>query len=985
MVKKTNKKYLHASVSTALLAATTAVVPVAFASENQYSDLKPSDYFFDSVNRLTERGIFKGFPDGTFQPNQTITRGQTAVILSNLFKLNNANIVDPQFTDVPTSHPYYSAIAAMQNGGYINGYADGSFKPSEPISRYQMAAILVKIFNLQTKNTNTNILPFTDVIDSYKHPVQVLYENGITSGKTSTTFGGTSHVTRGQMATFLTKAEDISGFFVIEEVSSTTIETNKGSLKISKSLKDLFNVENNEALKGASIKVNFENGVVTAIDSLTLNNSGTESKPVALKGGNGSIQTLIVNGDYIEVKDITVYQDVTLSKSVANSFTMTNSTVEGEIIVQKGNETVAAVDNNYAINPQNLTLQLNGTTVLGILAQRDNLTLHSDTKISFITLDMDINKIVVNGEVGKIEVNVNVNLELTGNATIDELLITQANDVAVNLAGTVKQLIVTQTNLKVEISSNTKIDVVELPNNVTPESIISNYDAIKKSISKVVDEEGNVVDTPSSGSGGSSGGGSRDNENEVPNEDNDDETEVPGGGGNEEPGENDTTPPTIQNIQIKDVNSTTFDSATMTLTVEKHTSISEILISLNEEVELVTGDTVLIKKPGSKDYIEFGTIALGSDRKTLVITTTGDSTEVVGESLIKLADGVRIEDLEGNELVGEFKLVVRLSNIVEAYKAKGAFQSAYESGNLDWDTLITAVYYLQEARKAGEDVSALEQYYSEIDILDMSGKTESNYDISTRAFVEFKGLKSLNLEGTGISELGGLLGLTKLEKLDVSNNNLEDNDQNGVVLGALVNSTSLQLLDISDNQGIKNISPLVELSTTSDLATINMLDIGILDKDKNPINPEVSQWIQMLKNTNIKVFWNSEFVMKKATEDVEFSFNSLNEPILLGLNEGGNKQNISNIISIYKLSEDYEEEKVSLNTIEEENMKFFVNNDVYVEVTASENFTLKPNYTNEAIEITPISNTLENEFIEFQLFVQSVPIDAVEIPAVYVE
>ncbi|PKC51918.1 hypothetical protein RhiirA1_482674 [Rhizophagus irregularis] len=141
----------------------------------------------------------------------------------------------------------------------------------------------------------------------------------------------------------------------------------------------------------------------------------------------------------------------------------------------------------------------------------------------------------------------------------------------------------------------------------------------------------------------------------------------------------------------------------------------------------------------------------------------------------------------------------------------------------------------------------------------------------------------------------------------------------------------------------------------------------------------------MLKNTNIKVFWNSEFVMKKATEDVEFSFNSLNEPILLGLNEGGNKQNISNIISIYKLSEDYEEEKVSLNTIEEENMKFFVNNDVYVEVTASENFTLKPNYTNEAIEITPISNTLENEFIEFQLFVQSVPIDAVEIPAVYVE
>ena len=69
-----------------------------------------------------------------------------------------------------------------------------------------MAIILTGAFELKP---STNSLPFTDVRSDYKNYISALYENGVTTGKTATTFDGSSNVTRGQLAAFVIRAENV--------------------------------------------------------------------------------------------------------------------------------------------------------------------------------------------------------------------------------------------------------------------------------------------------------------------------------------------------------------------------------------------------------------------------------------------------------------------------------------------------------------------------------------------------------------------------------------------------------------------------------------------------------------------------------------------------------------------------------------------------------------------------------------------------------
>ncbi|WP_052123947.1 S-layer homology domain-containing protein [Ureibacillus manganicus] len=206
MVKKSYKKYLNATIATAVVASSVVgTSSVVLAAEKSFPDVKEQDFFYEAVKVLTERKVISGFPDGTFKPYENITRGQIAVLLVKLLKLDTTNVIDPGFHDVPKTHPYYSVIAALYNKGYITGYADKTFKPDEPISRYHTSVMLSKAFNF--KSNSSTVLPFDDVDPRYKEFVAALFDNGITVGISATTFGGDEHLTRGQFVKFLLDAE----------------------------------------------------------------------------------------------------------------------------------------------------------------------------------------------------------------------------------------------------------------------------------------------------------------------------------------------------------------------------------------------------------------------------------------------------------------------------------------------------------------------------------------------------------------------------------------------------------------------------------------------------------------------------------------------------------------------------------------------------------------------------------------------------------
>ena len=492
-----------------------AIGPTTTEASASFSDVSTTYNFYDEVMNLSARGIINGFEDGTFRPGDNVTRGQAAKILAGILGLDTKNVKNPGFKDVPTSHPYYGAIAALANAGIISGYEDDTYRSGEPVQRNHMAKILAGAFKLNPSSESTN--PFTDVRSDYKNYILALYENGITTGKTATTFDGASNVTRGQLAAFVVRAENVKSSnqqeqqltLTIENVSDNNIQTSVGELKIASSLKSIFNSKNASALAGANVKAVVSNGVITGISSITLNAAGSEGKSVVFDGGNATIQgTVTVNADYVAVNNVTVTGNVTITNKVNNGFSAEGLVTNNELVIEEAADQVASLNGFMAATSiKGPKIDLKKSKIKSIHVKRNNVSLASDTKLSEVKVAAKVSSIEVNANAEKVTINVTVNLEVKGTATIDQLTIQQAVELVLNVAGQVKELVAGNKDAKVEVGVNVAIDSLVIPAGSDIASIIKNYNSVKEKIKNIKDDKGAEV-KPGNSSGGSSGGGS---------------------------------------------------------------------------------------------------------------------------------------------------------------------------------------------------------------------------------------------------------------------------------------------------------------------------------------------------------------------------------------------------------------------------------------------------------------------------------------------
>lgn len=180
------------------------------------ADWKPSftdtqDYWGATyVDYLYTAGITTGYDDGSFRPNQNITRAQFSVMLFRYLGLNEAdyaNVTLP-FAD-NASIPEYAvpAIRALYTEGIINGStgSDGKlyFNPGASLTRAQAATMIGRT---QAKGYATTDLTFADAasIPSYAtYYIQTMVAQGVISGYADGTFQPNAYITRGQMAKIL--------------------------------------------------------------------------------------------------------------------------------------------------------------------------------------------------------------------------------------------------------------------------------------------------------------------------------------------------------------------------------------------------------------------------------------------------------------------------------------------------------------------------------------------------------------------------------------------------------------------------------------------------------------------------------------------------------------------------------------------------------------------------------------------------------------
>ncbi|WP_010498739.1 S-layer homology domain-containing protein [Paenibacillus elgii] len=91
----------------------------------------------------------EGYPDGTFKPERNVTRQEVAAMLYRLYHLSKSDSPDAIYSDLTSADWGAAEVAAVTKAGYMNGYPDGTFKPNQPITREEMAGIVARLKHLQ--------------------------------------------------------------------------------------------------------------------------------------------------------------------------------------------------------------------------------------------------------------------------------------------------------------------------------------------------------------------------------------------------------------------------------------------------------------------------------------------------------------------------------------------------------------------------------------------------------------------------------------------------------------------------------------------------------------------------------------------------------------------------------------------------------------------------------------------------------------------
>ena len=94
------------------------------------------------LEKLSKIGILKGFPDGLFKPDLDITRAQFAKVITIALRIPELKPVVPTFPDVPANHWAFGYIEAAAGRGLLTGFPDGTFRPEDPVSKPQIAKII---------------------------------------------------------------------------------------------------------------------------------------------------------------------------------------------------------------------------------------------------------------------------------------------------------------------------------------------------------------------------------------------------------------------------------------------------------------------------------------------------------------------------------------------------------------------------------------------------------------------------------------------------------------------------------------------------------------------------------------------------------------------------------------------------------------------------------------------------------------------------
>jgi hypothetical protein len=171
-----------------------------------FSDVAPADYFYEAVRWLYCRGAISGYADGTFRPGNNVTRAQICKLVVEALGIPHYTPPSPTFLDVPADHPFYVYIESYWHYAGSCWTECFYFHPYNNTTRGQLAKIIVfaSCWPIYTPPTPT----FLDVpaTDPFYQAIETAYHQGVISGYADGTFRPSNLITRGQVSKIVYRA-----------------------------------------------------------------------------------------------------------------------------------------------------------------------------------------------------------------------------------------------------------------------------------------------------------------------------------------------------------------------------------------------------------------------------------------------------------------------------------------------------------------------------------------------------------------------------------------------------------------------------------------------------------------------------------------------------------------------------------------------------------------------------------------------------------
>lgn len=162
----------------------------------------------DNICTLYNQGVVKGYSEKTFLPNNKVTRAEFLKMVLEYKGYSVYSVQSASFTDLEPGDWYYQYVTFAHSKGFVSGYSDGSFHPNESITRAEAVALVMKEEGFTAYDTSDLFHTFTDVTENdwFAFAVAAATDMGIISGYGDGTFRPYKDLTRAEAAVVIERA-----------------------------------------------------------------------------------------------------------------------------------------------------------------------------------------------------------------------------------------------------------------------------------------------------------------------------------------------------------------------------------------------------------------------------------------------------------------------------------------------------------------------------------------------------------------------------------------------------------------------------------------------------------------------------------------------------------------------------------------------------------------------------------------------------------